>query len=487
VTIIKLWATKISLRELGVEDFGLYNLLAGIVTMLAFFKVAMANSSQRFISVSLGRNDNSTKNIFYTSFLMHLLVGFLVVLCILVGGNLIVHFVLNIPEGKNVVAHIIVCLLSFSTLLTVISVPYDSIMISKENIPVLSLFVVLDALLILVAAYSIGFYSGNRLIFYSMVIVVGSLILFGGRIMVGRYLYEETRFSFHKIENLTLLFSLLKYAGWNVVSSFLVIVRNQGFAILFNLAGGVAVNAAYGIANQVNSLFNYCSEALMQPNRPLIMKAYGAGENEKSIAIGLFVTKIILLISAFVFVNLFVNMEFILAIWLGSVPQHAAYFCRVILCASFFVQMSQGAKTLVESTGNVKELFAHIGYFHLISLVVGVGIFWATDSILFSFLPMMLEEFVGSLYRIYLAKKYNGTRFFSIMNNCCLKPILIVGVIILLLSECKCHLSHPYDCLFSFIFSMAVISLTFYYFIFNESDRKKIKNTAKHALKIGCL
>ena len=454
--------------------------------MLAFLKVAMANASQRFLSVSLGKNDCSIGDVFYTSCVLHLIVGILVLICIIGGGGLMVEYVLNIPPENKGTSLIIILLLSISTFSTILSVPFDSMMVSKENIPMLSIIVLMESVVVLLGAYIIGFYNGNRLLLYCGTIVVGTLVLFVVRIGLCRFLYTETRFRFRKLNDFGIFKSILKYVGWNVVSSLMIILRNQGFAILFNLGGGVVVNAAYGIANQVNALFNYCTEAVMQPNRPIIMKAYGAGDYKATIVAATFATKMVLLVFSMVFVIIFTNAPMILRLWLNQVPDHTVYFCRVVLVATFLFQFSQGAKTLVESTGNVKELFAHIGFLHFLTLAFGVGVYLLSKSLELSVIPMIVEEMIGSLYRIYLMKKYAKVGFFSFIYKCCLKPIAVIFLMVLLLYKMNGVVSSFTLLVCSILLSAIVVPLLFVFIVLEKQERdiiigflKKKKDAAR--------
>jgi len=449
--------------------------LAGIVAMLAFLKANMASTSQRFLSVSIGKgNLSNTKEIFYMLFVMHLAIALLVLLSVDTVGLILVRDVLNIPPCKVDVACMVIHTMAITMAFTIMMVPYDAMLISRENIPALSFFLVLETLLNVVSITLVGFLHENRLMYYVTLLTLTTICTLILRILYTRR-YLESRFKFHRIEDYSVIKSVSSYLGWSTVSSLFVLLRNQGYAFIFNIVGGVIVNSAYGIANQVNALVTYCVEALMQPIRPQIMKNESAGNQEKSIHITLFSTKCILFISTIVIVPLFVFINEVLRLWIADVPPHCASFCRILLIYAYIFCFSNGIKALIESGGEVKGLFVVPGFAHLVTIVVAIALAYFKVSVEIVFSMLILEEMVCCFYRIYLAK-----RQYDIGIKKYIYRIFIPCNIILLLSLGFTFAIHSYiphiaiatiSCIGG---NMLWISITYFFCILNNKERENV-------------
>lgn len=474
VTIIKLFVTRLMIKNLGVDSFGLYNLLAGIIVMLSFLQAALSNASQRFLSVSMGKNDGTTKEIFYSSYVLHFLAGLIGLLLIVVVGIPLVEWILNIPVGQKDIAFKLIIILGFTTFLTILSVPYDSIMMAKEDIPELSIFIISESLVMLVAAYAVA-YLDNKLIWFSLIILFGHLLLFFLRKVVCNHKYVESRFNFHRLNDTTIIRSIVKYASFNAVSSLFVIVRNQGFAVVFNLVGGVVVNAAYGVANQVNALFNYCSEALMQPVRPVIMKAYGSGDVKKALKITIFSEKIILLVTTIILSILFFNIETLMHLWLTEIPKYSVALCRIIIISTFMFQFSTAHKVLKEATGDVKGLYMNIGYFHLCSLILGIILIVATKNVIIAALPFIIEEGFDSIYRIHLTREIYRSNHIPFIFETITKPLIILFIIGLINFILLSIISKAFIYIVvSTISTVLTTSILYYIVVFKPLERERL-------------
>ena len=405
LTLLKLYLTRLLVRFLGLEDFGLYNLLAGTVAMLAFLKANMSATSQRFISVSLGKgNQKDTSEVFYTLFILHFIFALFVLILVDVVGIVLVENVLNINPNMIGVASIVVHTMAVTTAITIMCVPYDSVLISHENILALSVFLVLEAICNIVSILLVDIFKGNHLIFYTIVSSSFVFFIFITRIVYTRK-YGETLFCFHKIHDFSVVKSIGSYMGWSTISSVFILFRNQGYAFLFNLVGGVIVNSAYGIANQVNAIVTYCVEAIMQPIRPQIMKKESSGEIENSIALTLFSTKCILMICSFVIIPLFVFIDEILQIWIVEVPLYCASFCRLLFINAYFFCFTNGIKALIESGGNVRGLFMIPGVVHLMIIITASLLAYNDVSIVICYSLIIVDQLICCCFRVHLLNK----------------------------------------------------------------------------------
>lgn len=488
-TVLKLLATRLLVKYLGLEDFGLYNLLAGVVVMLAFFKATLASTSQRFLSVSLGKNNpEDTKEVFYLLSILHAAMAIAIILIIDVVGIVLIENFLNIPIGKEYAATVVVHTLAVSTGVTIICVPHDALLISKENIPMLSLFLVVESLMNILSAYMLIFIDAeNRLTSYALLTLGYMFLALVLRVLYNRR-YVETHVKWHKIIDFSLFKNIFKYTGWSTISSVFYLARNQGYAILFNLTGGVIVNSAYGIANQVNALVSYATEALMQPLRPQIMKAESNGDRNKSVEIVIFSAKVLQLLLTLIIAPLIVYIDIILNIWIHDVPEYAVAFCRILLVAAYFISFSNGIKSLLEAYGDVKALFSVVGYFHIATLIASTILIVFNISITLAYSIIILEEILCTMFRIMLAKKKISIDALNFIKSLVIPCILVFLFSIILLFIIFTLTDNILCNIMNYLFTVYISILAYNKYIFNIRESSKIKemfhNFQKHIKKL---
>lgn len=473
LTLLKLYLTRLLVRILGLEDFGLYNLLAGTVAMLAFLKANMSATSQRFISVSLGKGQaKETKEVFYALFVLHFVFALFVLLMIDIIGVFLVENVLNIDTEKIAVANIVVHTMAITTAITILCVPYDSVLISHENILALSILLILETLGNVASIMIVNLFDGDHLIYYTIISCLFVLFIFIIRILYTRK-YSETRLRVHRIEKLSVAKSIGSYMGWSTISSVFILLRNQGYAFLFNLVGGVVINSAYGIANQVNAMVTYCVEAIMQPIRPQIMKKESAGDLHVSLTLTFFSTKCILLVCTLVIIPLFIYIDRILPLWIEEVPVYCTSFCRVLLLNAYFFCFTNGIKALIESRGKVKGLFMVPGIMHLITIAFASLLAVLDVNIVVCYSLIIVDQLVCCFYRVRLLHDQ-----FNISPKHFYIKLFIPCILVLMIGMFFCHLvdvsirNYMISFFVVLLLEMFLVSCMFYLYIFDHAEKK---------------
>ena len=250
---VSLVSVPLVLKTLGTSDYGLYNLVAGIITMLAFLNNSMLVSSQRYMSVAMGEGKvDRINSIYNTSFILHLSLAILIVLGLELLGVPSIEK-LNIDSNRVTVAQIIFQFLIISTFSRILSVPFDAIMNAHEDMLPFSIIEFIDSILMLIVAFTLRFVLIDKLVFYGgcvASIALLSLIMKYGWCF---YAYKNYRLVLSKYVTKSQIKEMLSFTGWNLFGSAALMGRNQGVAVLFNLFLGTISNAAYGISNQINN------------------------------------------------------------------------------------------------------------------------------------------------------------------------------------------------------------------------------------------
>ena len=403
--VMTLLGTRYVLEALGKNDYGIYVLIANIVAMFSFLNVAMAASSQRYLSYAMGGQDFSDlKETFYNSFLIHGILAFAMCFVLYILGTFSIYNILELTVNDLPKAHSVLICMVVGIFFTILSVPYDAALNAREDIFLLAIINITEATLKLLSAIAILYISSEKLIFYAIAITSISFIsLFCKWFLCRRY--KECKITFHRIKNFNLIKKMLSFAGWNLIGTGCSIARYQGAAVLLNIFFGIIVNAAYGIAQQLNGFLLFFANSTVRPMRPQIIKSEGAGAHERMVSLSFSTSRISTLLLLLIIIPLHINMPYILDIWLIEVPPHTIEFCRLFLWITLAFQVSIGLSVALEGVGKIKRQQLIIGSMHIISLPIGFLLFYLgyePQSILYC---VLIEECLSTLLRAYIAER----------------------------------------------------------------------------------
>lgn len=357
-------STKIVLETLGIEDFGIFNVVAGVVVMLSFLNGAMSVTTQRFLSFHLGKGNQAyNKVVFQTSRMLHSAIAIIIVIAMELLCNTLFDSWLSIPQSRLHIAKYVFHFMVVSTFFTISAVPFDSIINSYEHMFLDSLVGIAEAIAKLLIALLIsnidtGF---DPLLAYSA--------LTAGLIVIVRFVksiwcwinYAECRgFSFYLFDG-KLLKEMGTYASWSLFGSLCYVATSQGTALILNNFIGAKINATYALANQVNSQMLAFSVLMTKAANPQIMKSEGGGNRTRMLDLSLRTGKFASFALMLLIIPFLCEMPFILRKWLDIIPSYSIIFCSLILVNSLINQMSIGLKSIVQATGKIKSYQTVVG------------------------------------------------------------------------------------------------------------------------------
>ena len=404
---ITLFSTRYVLEALGAVDFGLYNVIAGVVALFSFIAGTMATTTQRFISFTMGLTHSveKIKEVFGSSLLLHLIVAAIVAIVVLLGGWLIIDQLLEIPPGKYDDAYFVLISVACGLLGTIISVPFEAVLMAHENIIFVSACQVSNAVIKLGGAYLLLFLDIDRLRVYAVIMACLPLLLL---LMEGSFClkkYQETHLQRKDLKTGPIMREIGKFASWVMIGTTCGTLRTQGVSILLNMFWGVIVNAANGVAMQVNSTLMFFSASITTSIRPQLVKSAGENDVARMNTLIIACCKYPLLLIALFGVPLIVGMPLVLSIWLTEVPDYTVIFCRLLIISTLFNQATIGLTAGMEACGKVKWVHLLVGLSFLLVLPAGYilakggcppqGLLWC----------IVANEAFASILRILLAWK----------------------------------------------------------------------------------
>lgn len=360
IMAVTLYTSRIILNELGVEDFGIYNVIGGMIAMFGFLNSAMASATQRYLIFELGKGDiQQLSKVFATSVVIHAFIGIII---LILGETIGLWFVSNklvIPTERMDAALWAYQFSIFTAIVMIISVPFNAIIISHERMSAFAYISVLEVSLKLAIVFVLGFFDFDKLKLYAMLMFSMQLLIqFVYRCYCRKH-FDETRMKF--ILERKLFKDMLSFASWSLVGNCAAIFFTQGVNILLNLFFGPVVNAARGVAVQVQGAVNQFSISFQTALNPQITKSYAMQNFE-------YMHSLIYRSSKFTFFLLFIislpviiEAPMILGVWLKIVPEYTVVFVRIILCITIIDAIANPLMISASATGKVKLYQSVIG------------------------------------------------------------------------------------------------------------------------------
>ena len=483
---VNLYTSRVVLNQLGVDDYGIYNVVGGIVAILSFLNSAMASGAQRFLNIEMGRNDKTAlKKVFSTSLQIHLFIAIIILLIAETVGLWFLHTQMNIPSERVIAAGWVYQFSILSALFGMFAVPFNAVIISHEKMSAFAYISIIEAILKLLVAFLIVWSTFDKLIFYaSLVSLVGLINCFIYALYCARHFDECKQFTLHV--DLTTLKQMLSFSVWTVFGSLGYILHTQGIAIVINIFFTVAVNAAQGIANQVNGVVSMFTTNFLMALNPQIVKLYAVGDFENMYLLIFRGCKIAFCLMSFFVIPLILEAPVILQIWLGMVPEYAVQFLRLVLIISLVNSFSGILSTAKGATGDIKTYqitLTIIGAFHVplawLAFKLGAG----PEYAMYIYLIIVI---ILQIFRIFFVCKDVGLPLgrFS-------KEVLLVCVCVFVLSTIIPSIFH-FLLPTSYVSSMVIVLVSTistaciaFFVALNKAERGVLINTIKNRINVG--
>lgn len=367
IMAVSLYTSRVVLNALGVEDFGIYNVVGGVVAMFSMLSGSLSAAITRFITYELGTgNRENLKKIFSSSVTIQIALALLIVLLSEVIGVWFLNIKMNIPEERMTAANWVFQFSILTFVVNLISIPYNASIIAHERMSAFAYISILEAIGKLAIAFLIVISPMDKLIIYAVMMCGVALVV---RLAYGAYCkkhFEEC--TYHFIFDKDLLKRMFGFAGWNFIGTSSAVLRDQGGNIIINLFFGPVVNAARGIAFQVNGAVLGFVNNFMTALNPQITKSYAAGDRNYMMTLisqGARLSFYMLLILS---LPVFINVHYLLILWLKTVPVHTDFFVQLILLFALSESLSNPLVTAMFATGNIRNYQLVVGGLQLLNL-----------------------------------------------------------------------------------------------------------------------
>ena len=483
--LVTLYTSRVVLQVLGVDDYGIYNIVGSVVVAFSFLSGPLGAATQRFYNFELGKNDTDRVNSeFNHSIVIYSILCVILFVVIEIGGLWFIANKMQLPPERMHAAQWVFQFSVLCFIIGLIRMPFESLIIAHEKMSFYAYVSIVEVVLKLVNVYVLMFVTMDKLILYAFNQVIITLIIIGCI-----YIFCKKSFPyiyFKRMRDKDMFRSLLSFSGWSLVGSLASMTANQGLNILLNVFYGVVVNAAMGIANQVNSAVNQFVGNFQIAFRPQLIKSYANNEIAELRLLMSRTSKFSFLLLFAITCPLIFNLQFILEFWLGkeSVPEYTAAFTTCILIYALLETLSAPMCTVVQATGSIKT------YQLVISAIIFCNILFSYIFLKLGYPPVIVLEikccldFVYLFTRMLFMKKMVGlsVRDYS-------KKVLLPIIIVVTISSAATYLATQMsDNGWVTLFTSSAIFLTLYaplclYVGMTTNERRKIISLVMNKIK----
>ncbi len=485
VTLLSFYISRIVLQNLGIEDFGIYNVVGGVVAMFAYLNSALTAATQRFLNFEMGRNNfEALNNVFCMSLNIHLLLAIIVLFFSETIGLWFLNRYIVIPSERIIAANWVYQFSILSTIVQIVTIPYSALVTAHERMSFIAYVSILEVLLKLIFVSLLKYTSNDNLIeyaFYIMLVTILARLLY---ILFSHLRYEESKY--RVCWDKTLFQKMFKFTGWNFMGATAGIAMNQGVNILLNVFGGPVVNAARAIAIQVQNAFAQLATNFTMAVNPQIVKSYSSGDKKRMTDLVFASSKYAFLIMGVTMMPFIVKMDFILDLWLTDVPSNASSFTILLLiyqqtiCLTYSINMASQASGKIKSFQIVESLTL------LMILPIGLCLLKLNYSPSIVFVAMIVLSSVALILKLLVLK---STINFPIKRYAIevLFPLVVVSFLFSALYLILHNTSFDNNGILGNIFQMSiilVISLVIAFVVgLSKNERIMIVGLIKNKLK----
>ena len=422
---VSLFTSRVILNTLGVEDYGIYNVVGGVVAMFGFINGSMSSATQRYITFALGKGDEKRlQTVFSTTLQIHAMIASIIVLLGETIGLWFLYNKMQIPADRMGAAFWVLQCSIISTVIMIVSVPYNADIIAHEKMSAFAYISVLEVVLKLAIVYMLVVFSVDKLILYAfLILAIQMLIRFCYSIYCNRH-FKETKYI--HVWDKPLFKEMTGFAGWSIFGNLSAVIFTQGLNMLLNVFFGPVVNAARAVAVQVqNAIQQFVGNFQMALN-PQITKTYAQGKMEEMHKLMYRSARFSFYLLFFLSLPVLFETDFILTVWLKTVPEHTVTFLRIMICTSLIYTCANPMIKANQATGKVKKYQAVCGT----TLIMILPISWILLKLGFPaysvFIVHFVMEGVCQLARMLMLRPLIGIGLRDYFYNIYLRVAIVV-------------------------------------------------------------
>ena len=430
IMLVTLYTSRVVLNTLGVTDYGIYNVVGGVVAMFGFINGSMSSATQRYITFALGRGDmENLQKVFCTALQIHVLIAVLIIILGETVGLWFMYTQMQIPADRMDAAFWVLQCSIVSTAVMVISVPYNADIIAHEKMSAFAYISILEAVLKLTIVFALVLSPFDRLIFYAFLILAVQLLI---RLCYSHYCskhFEESKY--RHVWDKSLFKEMTGFAGWSIFGNLAGVLFGQGLNMLLNVFFGPVVNAARAVSVQVQNAIQQFVGNFQIALNPQITKTYAKGEIDEMHKLMFRSARFSFYLLFFLSLPVLFETEFILTVWLKTVPDNTIVFLRIIICISLLYTLSNPLAIANQATGKVRKYQALCGSILLMILPVSYVCLKLGCPAYSVFIVHFVMESIAQLARMIMLRPLIGIRIADYLKNIYARVVAVIALSVL--------------------------------------------------------
>lgn len=427
--VVTLYTSRVILQTLGEEDFGIYNIVGGIVVLFTFINTAMTTGTQRHLSYELGKEDGHVTRIFSACLSIHFWLSVVILVLSETIGLWFLNTQMNFPGGRMVVVNYVYQFSILACLATIIKAPYNAAIISYEHMSFYAYSGIVEVILKLAIVFLLLLLPGDKLLIYGFLVLIVSVIM-----LLWYYVYCRTELDgirYKKASDKSLYKKLLSFSGWSLFGSFANVCYQQGVNIVINIFFGVGLNAAVGIANQVNGAISTFVNNFQQALNPQLVQSEASKDRNRQIDLIYKSSKFSYFIMLLLSFPIVANLDYILFLWLGKYPAHTAEVCDLIIVGVLVSCLSGPLWVSIYATGKIKNYQIAVGSVALtvVPIVYLGGKFGMSPEIMF--VVRSFNYVAVLIVQLFFLRNYITLNIGAFIKNVIMPSVLVtIGCIV---------------------------------------------------------
>jgi O-antigen/teichoic acid export membrane protein len=477
-----LWATRLVLTNLGVEDMGVYGVVGSIVGIFSVFSVGVTTAVQRFITYELGKPDGNINKVFSSSLNVILLLCLLVLLVLESIGVVFLNNGINIPEASHNAACWVYQFSILTTIVTLFSVPYNALIIAHERMGIFAVITTIQVLLNWGAAFCLSCISKNgRLVIYAMFLAIASILIQMLYLFYCHSQFKESKYK--KGIDKTLMKQIGTFMGISTTSNILQTLSSQGIILVINWTFGVGLNAVYQIALQLKNAILSFGLNIFKAISPQITKTYADGNLELHKSLVYTGSKIEVYMTLFIMIPFLFRANYIIHLWLGNVPRYTIEFAIATVFLSLTYAAFEPIRASVLATNRISKFMIYPEVFYLLIIPVGFIVSKISNSPIMLIVTVVGLDIVTCFIRAIYALQVSPIKCTEI-----LKKSLFPSIVVAITSSCLCYLlsiltsSNLVGLLILLVINSIGLVVIIYILGLNMQERNTCKSFIRHIL-----
>ena len=421
--LVTLYTSRIVLQNLGISDYGIFNVVGGIVVVFSFINGVMTSSTTRFLAYAIGEGKTENINkIFYTTLILHLIFGLIVVLLSETVGLWYLNNIMNIPEKRLNIAQFVLHFSVLNSFFLIIRVPYNSLVVANERMDIFAYISIFEVIMKLLIAISLVYSIYDRLFVFSFLnAVLGAFVFFI------YYIYCRLTSLLKRAvwcADVSVIKDIMKYCSWSLMGSLAGVGNTQGLNIILNYFFGTIVNAAYGICVQVQTAINSLSLGFQAALNPQITKTYASGDITRHKNLICVSVKYSCFLICLMALPIYFNIKDILDLWLEMYPHETIGFLKIIIISSIISCLGNPLGVCIEATGKIARFSINTSFISIMVPIISFVVLKFSKVPYYVFVFVLISTLLIQILKWYYCKKLISLPFMMLWAKS-IKPVII--------------------------------------------------------------